>query len=301
MNKVLAEIIAGVIPCKMARNKWRGILRYGFINAIKLKCRMKNDHTQPKYYLAVCAIAKDEGTYFKEWIEWHISKGVEKFYIYDNESTDNLKEVLEPYIREGIVIYNYVGGTNQQLEKYEEGIDKYGKNTFWMAIIDLDEFIVPVETYDLKDFLKDYEKYPGVAINWIQFDGNDHVEKPKGLVIESYKRAFALSHYRNQTTKSIVQPKYVMEYLSPHNFSYYNGFAVNENFEYSKERDMPNSVKKIRIHHYFSKSLEEYKQKIKRSGWADPVSTGMYKAEDSYIYNTIDKYIPELKKRLNMD
>ena len=28
MNKVLAEIIAGLIPHKMTRNKWRGILRY---------------------------------------------------------------------------------------------------------------------------------------------------------------------------------------------------------------------------------------------------------------------------------
>ena len=34
MNKVAAEIIAGVIPHKMTRNRWRGILRYGIINAI---------------------------------------------------------------------------------------------------------------------------------------------------------------------------------------------------------------------------------------------------------------------------
>ena len=37
MKKVYAEIIAGVIPNKMARNRWRGLLRYGFFNAIKLK------------------------------------------------------------------------------------------------------------------------------------------------------------------------------------------------------------------------------------------------------------------------
>ena len=61
MNKVLAEIIAGVIPHKMTRNRWRGILRYGPIKALKLKLRMKRDHTPPQYYLAVCAIAKNEG------------------------------------------------------------------------------------------------------------------------------------------------------------------------------------------------------------------------------------------------
>ena len=36
MNKVAAEIIAGVIPHKMTRNRWRGILRYGIINAINI-------------------------------------------------------------------------------------------------------------------------------------------------------------------------------------------------------------------------------------------------------------------------
>ena len=46
MNKVLAEIIAGVIPYKMERNRWRGILRYGLWNAIKLKYRMKRDDSQ---------------------------------------------------------------------------------------------------------------------------------------------------------------------------------------------------------------------------------------------------------------
>jgi hypothetical protein len=72
MNKVLAEIIAGVIPCKMERNRWRGILRYGRWNALKLKYRMSRDKSLPKYHLAVCAIAKYEGPYFREWIEWYL-------------------------------------------------------------------------------------------------------------------------------------------------------------------------------------------------------------------------------------
>ena len=115
MNKVLAEIIAGMIPCKMERNRWRGILRYGIRNALKLKYRLKHDHTSPKHYLAVCAIAKNEGPYFKEWLEWHRKQGVEKFYIYDNESTDCTKEVLQPYIESGLVEYTYFPGYRKQL------------------------------------------------------------------------------------------------------------------------------------------------------------------------------------------
>ena len=56
MNKVLAEIIAGVIPHKMTRNQWRGILRYGIFKAIRLRHQLRHDRTQPRYCLAVCAI-----------------------------------------------------------------------------------------------------------------------------------------------------------------------------------------------------------------------------------------------------
>ena len=94
MHKALAEIIAGLIPCKMARNRWRGLLRYGALRALRLRRQMRNTRVAPRHYLAVCAIAKNEGAYFAEWIEWHLSQGVEKFYIYDNESTDNTREVL---------------------------------------------------------------------------------------------------------------------------------------------------------------------------------------------------------------
>ena len=153
MNKVLAEIIAGVIPHKMTRNKWRGILRYGFWNALKLRYRMKHDRTEPKYYLTVCAIAKNEGPYFKEWIEWHRKQGVEKFYIYDNESTDCTKEVLEPYIESGLVEYRYWPGQKQQLATYDDCFERHRLEARWIAVIDLDEFIVPMQDRSIPEFL----------------------------------------------------------------------------------------------------------------------------------------------------
>ena len=107
MYKILAEIIAGLIPDRMSRNRWRGILRYGLTNAIRLKKELRHTDTDPVNYLAICAIAKDEGPYLKEWIEWHLKNGVEKFYIYDNGSKDDTTTVLKPYIEKGIVEYTY--------------------------------------------------------------------------------------------------------------------------------------------------------------------------------------------------
>ena len=169
MNKTLAEIIAGVIPHKMERNRWRGILRYGLFKAMRLMRQMKRDHTTPRYYLAVCAIAKNEGPYFKEWIDWHLSKGVEKFYIYDNESTDCTKEVLAPYIESGIVDYTFFPGHRRQLAAYDDCLDRHRTDARWIAFIDLDEFIVPVQDRTIPEFLNRFEDFPAVVINWLLY------------------------------------------------------------------------------------------------------------------------------------
>lgn len=59
-----------------------------------------------KNKLSFVAIVKNEAPYIIEWIEFHKLVGVDKFYIYDNESSDNLKELLQPYIKSGIVVYH---------------------------------------------------------------------------------------------------------------------------------------------------------------------------------------------------
>ncbi len=42
-----------------------------------------------KHEFAIAAIVKNEGRYLREWIEFHRLVGCTKFYIYDNNSTDN--------------------------------------------------------------------------------------------------------------------------------------------------------------------------------------------------------------------
>ena len=103
----------------MTRNRWRGILRFGLINALKLKHELKHNTQSPEVHLAVCAIAKNEGPYFTEWIEWHRRQGVERFYIYDNESTDGTQALLKPYIEQGIVVYQPWPGYRRQLAAYD--------------------------------------------------------------------------------------------------------------------------------------------------------------------------------------
>ena len=63
----------------------------------------RKDKREMKYRLSLCLIFKNEAPFLKEWIDYHTIVGVDHFYLYNNNSDDNYKEVLEPYIRQGIV------------------------------------------------------------------------------------------------------------------------------------------------------------------------------------------------------
>lgn len=266
MNKVLAEIIAGVIPHKMTRNRWRGLLRYGLVNAWRLKRRLKRDHTQPKYYLAVCAIAKNEGPYFKEWIEWHRAKGVEKFYIYDNESTDGTREVLAPYIESGLVDYTYFPGRKRQLAAYDDCFDRHRLEARWIAVIDLDEYIVPIQDRTISDFLRRMEPFSVVEINWLVYGSGGAEKHEPGGVMERFRKHSLPGHRLNTHVKSIADPRRVCTMIGCHEAARLSGRSVDSHgVPLTKgfgDRTPQQDV--IRINHYAVKSYEEFLEKRAR-------------------------------------
>lgn len=266
MNKAAAEIIAGLIPRKMARNRWRGILRYGVIKALKLKRQLKHDRTQPQIRLAVCAIAKNEGPYFKEWLDWHISQGVEKFYIYDNESIDCTREVLAPYIASGVVEYIYYPGYRRQIAAYDDCIDRHRFDTRWLAFIDLDEFIVPLRDRSITEFLTGFEDSPVVEINWLIYGSGGAEKKSPAPVMERFRHHSLPSHRLNRHVKSIVNPRRVFTMTGCHEAARIDGVAadshgdpITRNF---REREPQQDV--IRINHYAVRSKEEFIEKQNR-------------------------------------
>ena len=267
MNKKFAEALAGIIPHKMTRNRWRGILRYGPIHAIKLLSFLHRKKAAiPQYYLAVCAIAKNEGPYFSEWIEWHRKQGVEKFYIYDNESSDNTREVLMPYVESGIVEYTFWSGKKQQLAVYDDCLDKHRLDAHWIAVIDLDEFIVPIKDKSIPEFLQRFENFSVVEINWLIYGSGGAKTKEAGAVMERFRHHSVPNHVSNRHVKSIVNPRRVFSFTGCHEAARISGRAadshgvpIRKNF---REREPQQDV--IRINHYPIKSYEEFLEKRAR-------------------------------------
>ena len=136
--------------------------------------------TKKKYpnFLSICLIAKDEARYFREWIEYHKMMGVDKFYIYDNESSDGTREILQPYIDSGLVEYKYWPGQKMQIPAYKDCVRRHRRDTEWLAVIDMDEFIVPIKHESIPAFIKELGQSPSLATT-SQRAAKQRVQQPK--------------------------------------------------------------------------------------------------------------------------
>jgi Glycosyltransferase family 92 len=267
-----------------------------------------------KYDLAICAIFRDEAPYLKEWIEFHRLLGVEHFYLYNNRSSDHCMEVLAPYISKKIVTlidwhYRFKEPNKWspiQCSAYQDTIDKIKGTVKWLAILDIDEFLFPIKTETLIEFLKDYEQFGGVCVNW-QMYGTSHVSKiPENkLLIETLHLKAPVNHGENNLVKSIVQPSKVSSCLNPHFCCFIPDFyQINENMEKFEGPVAPYvSVNKIRVNHYWSRD-EDFFYRIKvprRESWKDNLE-GQIKRLNTLNSEpddgAIQRFIPALRKKI---
>jgi hypothetical protein len=219
-----------------------------------------------KSYLAVCAIYRDEATYFPEWLEFHRLVGVEQFYLYDNGSTDDSLDVLAPYLDAGIVTRHTWPRYPGQYEAYEHCAAVHAGEARWIAFIDLDEFLFSPAGTSLTDSLRDYESHVAVAVNWAVYGSGGHETKPEGLTIENFLWRVRDGGDPNRLVKAIADPSQVTRCRNPHYFFYKDGqHAVDEKLRpvpYARTEDT--AFERLRINHYFTRSDEEFLRKLQK-------------------------------------
>lgn len=296
-RKFLSKLLTFWIPFKSYRRAFRGILQFGIKNYFNV---LKQDQkTKFANEIAIGAIMKNEGPYLKEWLDFHILVGVTKFYLYDNDSTDNTTEILKPYIESGVVEYNYWPGKAMQMPAYHDIINKHSYDTRWLALIDLDEFLVPVEHKTVIEFLHTLpSNFAQLVVTWVMYGSSGHQTKPDGLLIENYKY-----HAKKQMgVKSIINPRLLVKYSNLH-ANFIAGWTIDNNGKKLGRIDQtrnPPAYNKLRLNHYYTKSFAEYMEKYKR-GTATGQSSEYRNAEKFKIYDKnevyddiMDKYIEQL-------
>ena len=260
------------------------------------------------YDLAVVAIFKNEGPYLKEWLDYHLLAGVDHFFLYNNESSDDYKKVLAPYVEKNLVTLTEWPGKLMQYPAYEDAIEKFRFECRYMAFIDLDKFIFPktnrsvVEVVD--EILSGAPNATGLGINWQCFgsNGQKKADYSKG-VLERFTRrpprnSGEKERLANAYIKTIENPRFIRYRITPRfSFYFYEKFSVNSNGEKLQTEYRGNQIlfDKIVINHYFTKSEEEFFLKTDR-GRADRDTPYSYREKLFKEYDRNDEFDDDILK-----
>ena len=252
----------------------------------------------------------------EEWLEFHLLMGIGHFYLFNHDSSDCFLEVLTPYINAGVVTLTNWPSSNNRKNWVHDQIRAYNqciKNTLgtceWLAIIDLDEFIVPVKHLNLIDFLNEFDYYPQIAaieINWQLYGSSGYKTLPKNALLIETLTWKAPTQYNtpflsNTKVKSIVRPEAVVRY-------YIHGGKYKSEYEIYSPRLLPSKlspieIDRIRINHYWTRNEDYFfYTKVKRRIRAgiemndyQKILEDLCQVEDKIMH----RFTNELKKKIN--
>lgn len=272
-----------------------------------------------QYDLSICTIFRDEAKFLKEWIEYHRMIGVQHFYLCSHNSIDNYKEVLDKYIKNGIVELKEINDMPNadllqfclkiQVGWYNECIIKAKQESKWISFIDADEFLYLSKGKSLVKFLKGYENFGGIGVNWFFFGTSNKTLKPKQLMIEELTSCFNPTN-NSSFIKCIIQPKYSLKFTSPHHVEFIPEYFIvdtdKKNLDIYENGYGPTLYDKLRINHYWTRDEEYFwRVKIPRQNQLSRNSVeDVVKVRDSFNLNEnvdIQRFVPELRKRMGLD
>lgn len=275
------------------------------------------------YQFTVVTIFKNDADWLKEWIEYNKAIGADHMLLYNNESSDNYVEVLDPYIKAGFVeLFNFPNRPmregNQtwvyftQCPAYNDALKRLKGKSKWVTFIDTDEFIVPHHEDSILKALEPYDRpdIGGIAINWKCF-GTSYVEEVPAnkLMIEVLTKRMDLEHRINNFTKVIVKPEAVNRVANPHYSKIKKGYKlVHTNFSpvvHPESRSFEN----ITLNHYYARTAKYARdQKIKKK---EIMENRPFTEDEKRFYletgnthddeNYIKRFVPKVKSALHLE
>ena len=210
------------------------------------------------YKTAICAILKNEHQYLDEWIRHHLDVGFDEIYLYEDFGskshsiiTDNYSNVHLMQLSEIFDKIKHLHGDKQNA-LYIYFYQNY-KNVFdYTAFIDIDEFIMFEDGYDLQTLLNEYQEYNGIFLFWKMYNANGIIDNPKSDVVTTYTTISVDDwHDNGWKYKSIVKMNSDSYFISCHEIA--GGITTDHS---SSKYDTTYS--KAWINHYFTKSWEEW-------------------------------------------
>lgn len=231
---------------------------------------------------AVCMNVRNEARDIGEWMAFHRIAGFDTQIIFDNDSSDATRRLIQSAGRLFDVHYHHWGQADHryQIDAYFTACHLYRHAFDWIAFIDSDEFLVTTSPQPISAFLARFDTCGGVGVNWAIYGANGHEHHPPGLLTEAFTRRSEAGFFPNRHIKSIVRPLAVQACENPHWFHldapYVTADGAPLTWLLTPEghllrgltQDAPDYAA-CRVNHYFTRSHAQWAEKVRRGYPAD--------------------------------
>jgi hypothetical protein len=221
---------------------------------------------------ALIAIAKDEAADIFEWALFHHLIGFRKIVVYDNGSSDRTLAELSRAARFCDVQAICWPGLGQQLPVYQDAIDRFGPQFDALCILDIDEFLF-LYTHQKVGHLLAANPAPAIGVSWRMFGSAGHFQRPAGLVLDNYRMCAPDDLSANRHIKSLFRtrglaamPRISTAHCITGSYADVTGepIAWIEGREDGGKANRVHAPDVARVHHYHTKSAEDYLLKLRR-------------------------------------
>jgi hypothetical protein len=143
------------------------------------------------HQFCICAVFKNEAHILEEWLLHYIYRGIDHFYLVNDNSTDEYNRIIEKYSNCITLYHNDIESkeVGRQIKIYNKYFINILSQSKWFAILDLDEFLYSPVNIKLLDIIEEYNEFSQIRINWLHFGSNDHYYQPNSVVEGFLKRA----------------------------------------------------------------------------------------------------------------
>lgn len=228
-----------------------------------------------KKLICGCTMVRDVAKFLREWVVYHAAVGVDRFYLYDNGSGDDLEGQVHQLSAEGFHVSTHAWPWPKTQEagfSYTAAVHR--DSCEWMAFIDVDEFIFSPDwagsSKPTKSMLRSVvtavkPNIGQVTLGCKDFGPSGRTKHPKEGVTQGY----TCRRRAEERHKSLVR----LDSVAPSLMNSVHHFKLRPEFKWERSRA-------VRVNHYKYQAWDEFKVKFRRrvstyvADWTDRVNHG---------------------------
>ena len=216
--------------------------------------------------LAICAIIKNEEEYLKDWLDYHLSIGFTDIHLFEDKGSVSHRKITDAYdnvyVEPFSVIGDYMSGHFKQKRLYQWFYDTHVDDYDWCAFIDIDEYFMFEEGYDLERLTEEFNDCQGIYLYWRYHTANGLIYKSKDKsVVDTYPEFVDMQ----LKTDGPLMYKSFVNFNIP-NFRFVDHHTMsglyNTDGEVNGYGEKYRTFSKAWLAHYFTKSWEDWCDKM---------------------------------------